>query len=172
MQRQSLCSIYQSCDGFDMFCHGQNAKVTWVVGAIALLIRWVTVRFVGVVYQGQSLRQPSAATVSLRLGHTRAQHYPRAASLPLHNGGVVRGHRLFGELPVGFVGEGVKRVLIVYAALSLSHLRCQLSPGESLGLSVLFVRCVTILQKRSAPYAKEGGTDSKASDELRKARSC
>ena len=64
--------------------------------------------------------------------------------LPLHNGGVVRGHRLFGELPVGFVGEGVKRELIVYAALSLSHLRCQLSPGESLGLSVLFVRWVTV----------------------------
>ena len=73
---------------------------------------------------------------------------------------------------MGFVGEGVKRELIVYAALSLSHLRCQLSPGESLGLSVLFVRWVTILQKRSAPYAKEGGTDSKASDELRKARPC
>ena len=31
------------------------------------------------------------------------------------------------------------------AALSLSHLRCQLPPGGSLGLSVLFVRCVSVL---------------------------
>ena len=35
-------------------------------------------------------------------------------------------------------------MLIVCTALSLSHLRCQLSPGESLGLSVLFVRWVTV----------------------------
>jgi len=76
-----------------------------------LFILCVPVGFVGVSCQGQSLRLPSAATVSLRLGHTRALtthcvviHYPRAASLPLHNGGVVRGHRSFGELPVGFVG--------------------------------------------------------------------
>ena len=69
---------------------------------------------------------------------------------------MVRGHRLFGELPVGFVGEGVKRVLIVYAALSLSHLRCQLSPGESLGLSVLFVRCVTSLFAGIVHCTREG----------------
>ena len=46
--------------------------------------------------------------------------------------------------PWCFVGEGVKRVIFFCAALSLSHLRCQLSPGESLGLSGLFVRCVTV----------------------------
>ena len=59
----------------------------------------VTVMFAGVACQGQSLRLPSAATVSLRLGHTRALtthcvviHYPRAASLPLHKGGMSSGH--------------------------------------------------------------------------------
>jgi len=58
--------------------------------------------FVGVACQGQSLRQPSAATVSLRLGHTRAQHYPRAASLPLHKGGMSSGHPLIRCVTVVF----------------------------------------------------------------------
>ena len=154
-----------------------------------LFILCVPVGFVGVSCQGQSLRLPSAATVSLRLGHTRALtthcvviHYPRAASLPLHKGGTVgspfirwvtvlfaptiaslregggfceakdgrreRNKRLsiviFRALPVALWARGAKQVLIVCNALSLSHLRCQLSPGESLGLSVLFVRCVTV----------------------------
>ena len=68
------------------------------LGLSVLFVWCVPVGFVGVARQGQSLRLPSAATVSLRLGHTRALtthcvviHYPRAASLPLHKGGVVRG---------------------------------------------------------------------------------
>ena len=47
-------------------------------------------------------------------------------------------------VPVKFCGRGGEASDIFCAALSLSHLRCQLSPGGSLGLSVLFVRCVTV----------------------------
>ena len=75
------------------------------------LIRCVPVGFVGVARQGQSLRLPSAATVSLRLGHTRALtthcvviHYPRAASLPLHKGGMSSGHPFIRCVTVWFVG--------------------------------------------------------------------
>ena len=46
---------------------------------------------------------------------------------------------------VCFVDEGIKQVLIACNALSFSHLRCQLPPGGSLGLRVLFVRCVSVL---------------------------
>ena len=82
-----------------------RTAIVRLYGVICLTpVSCVTVMFAGVACQGQSLRLPSAATVSLRLGHTRAQHYPRAASLPLHNGGVVRGYRLFGALPVLFAG--------------------------------------------------------------------
>ena len=49
----------------------------------------------------------------------------------------------------------LKRMIIFYAALSLSHLRCQLSPGESLGLSVLFVRCVSVLFVGIECYSRE-----------------
>ena len=66
------------------------------LGLSVLFVWCVPEGFVGVACQGQSLRLPSAATVSLRLGHTRALtthcvviHYPRAASLPLHKGGMV-----------------------------------------------------------------------------------
>ena len=69
------------------------------LGLSVLFVWCVPVGFVGVARQGQSLRLPSAATVSLRLGHTRALtthcvviHYPRAASLPLHKGGMSSGH--------------------------------------------------------------------------------
>ena len=159
------------------------------LGLSVLFVWCVPEGFVGVACQGQSLRLPSAATVSLRLGHTRALtthcvviHYPRAASLPLHKGGTVgspfipcvtvlfaptiaslregggfceakdgrreRNKRLSIVIfrALSFVcGRGGEASDIFCAALSLSHLRCQLSPGESLGLSVLFVWCVTVL---------------------------
>ena len=58
----------------------------------------------------------------------------------------INGYRsLYSEYYPSFAGEGVKRVMFFCAALSLSHLRCQLPPGESLGLNVLFVSCVTVL---------------------------
>ena len=57
----------------------------------------------------------------------------------------INGYRsLYSEHNPSFADEGVKRVLNAYTALSLSHLRCQLSPGESLGLSILFVWCVPV----------------------------
>jgi len=56
---------------------------------------------------------------------------------------------------VCFVGEGVKRVLNAYTALSFSHLRCQLPPVGSLGLSVLFVRCVSVLFVGIECYSRE-----------------
>ena len=46
-------------------------------------------------------------------------------------------------------------MLIVCNALSLSHLRCQLSPGESLGLSVLFVWYVTVGFAGVGSYCRE-----------------
>ena len=56
---------------------------------------------------------------------------------------------------VCFVDEGIKQVLIVCNALSFSHLRCQLPPGGSLGLSVLFVRCVSVLFVGIECYSRE-----------------
>ena len=46
-------------------------------------------------------------------------------------------------------------MLIVCNALSFSHLRCQLPPGGSLGLSVLFVRCVSVLFVGIECYSRE-----------------
>ena len=52
---------------------------------------------------------------------------------------------LYSERCPLFCGRGGEASDIFYAALSFSHLRCQLPPGGSLGLSVLFVRCVSVL---------------------------
>ena len=57
----------------------------------------------------------------------------------------INGYRsLYSEHYPSFAGEGVKRVIFFCAALSLTRLRRELSPGESLGLSVLFVWCVPV----------------------------
>ena len=120
-----------------MLCHGQNVKETWVVGAIAFFIRWVTVLFA-----------PTIASLREGGGFCEAKDGRRERNKRLS---IV----IFRAL--SFVcGRGGEASDIFCAALSLSHLRCQLSPGESLGLSVLFVRCVTILFAGIVHCTREG----------------
>ena len=54
-----------------------------------------------------------------------------------------------------FCGRGGQASDIFCTALSFSHLRCQLPPGGSLGLSVLFVRCVSVLFVGIECYSRE-----------------
>ena len=68
----------------------------------------------------------------------------------------INGYRsLYSERCPLFCGRGGETSDIFCAALSFSHLRCQLPPGGSLGLSVLFVRCVSVLFVGIECYSRE-----------------
>ena len=106
-----------------------------------LFIRCVTVLFAPTIASLREVAKRREGSVEPERDRAAARRWTAIAG---EGESGINGYRsLYSERCPLFCGRGGETSDIFCAALSLSHLRCQLSPGESLGLSVLFVRCVT-----------------------------